>query len=118
MERTMSKRIGTKLLAATLLLAVGNGFLASSLQAAGAASGEIATVTVRYADLDLNTSEGIAALYERLQRAARNVCRYYDARGSLTDVRALRACYEQALAAAVGDVDLERLNTVYRSAKG
>jgi UrcA family protein len=118
MERIMSKRIRTKLLAAALLLTVGNGFLASSSQGAGTSSGGVATVTVRYADLDLNTSEGIAALYERLQRAARNVCRYYDGRGSLTNVRVLRACYERALAAAVGDVDLEGLNSVYGNAKG
>ena len=35
---------------------------------------ELPSVTVRYADLDLNTAGGVDALYGRLRAAARAVC--------------------------------------------
>ena len=56
--------------------------------------GEVATKTVKFADLDLSTADGAQALYERLVPAARSVCRD-------PDVSLKRDCRTRAVEAAV-----------------
>ena len=48
---------------------------------------EMPSVTVRYADLNLNTPAGVEALYARLRAASRSVC-YVGQRRALVDVMA------------------------------
>lgn len=71
--------------------------------------GEVATKTVKFADLDISTAVGAEELYGRIARAARVVCR--DA-GFVTVVRACRA---QAIADAVRRVGSPLLSSVHRS---
>jgi UrcA family protein len=70
--------------------------------------GEIATKTVKFADLDLATTDGAQALYERIAGAARSVCR--DA-----DYRFVRECRTHAIADAVKGVDSPLLSAAHRS---
>ena len=80
---------------------------------AHAATGDAApTVTVRYADLNLGTDAGSAALYARLVSAARKVCAASDIR-DLGAMAAARACEQQAIANAVRDVHSPKLAAVY-----
>lgn len=63
-----------------------------------AADGEGASVSVRYADLDLSTSEGQATLERRLDRAAENVCGI-DRRtsGMAMPSAEARSCYRETI---------------------
>ena len=58
------------LVVSTLLLF---GWSATTL-AAPSRAGDVATKTVRFADLDLSTGIGAERLYERIAAAARKVC--------------------------------------------
>jgi|HubBroStandDraft_3_1064219.scaffolds.fasta_scaffold23914_3 UrcA family protein len=84
--------------------------------AASAATPAIGTLTVRYRDVDLSTTQGAATLYRRLQGAARFVCGESD--NSLAQQRSWNDCYRRALADAVGTIDNPRLSALYREHSG
>ena len=75
---------------------------------------EIPSVTVRYADLNLNTPAGVDALYARLRAAAREVCNVGERR-PLNAAIAAKNCYRQVLAAAVDNVQSLALSAVHRA---
>ena len=75
---------------------------------------ETPSVTVRYADLNLNTPAGVEALYARLRAAARQVCNVRDGRG-LFEVMESKTCYRQVLVAAVADVKSPTLGALHRA---
>jgi UrcA family protein len=77
---------------------------------AGAAGDEPATRTVKFADLDLNHSAGVVALYNRIQHAAREVCEPMNAR-DLQSIAVSMRCREQAIERAVADVNAPLLTT-------
>jgi len=85
-------------------------FGVSALQAEQAV--ELPTVTVRYADLNLNTPAGVEVLYARLRAASRSVCRVGDAQG-LNDKLAEQRCYRDVLAAAVENAHLPTLTALH-----
>jgi UrcA family protein len=70
--------------------------------------GEIATKTVRFADLDISTADGAQELYERIVAAARAVCRDAGA-------RFVYECRTRAVADAVRGVGSPLLTSVHRS---
>ena len=78
-------------------------------------SSEIPHRVVKFADLDLTRGAGVAALYARIQWAARQVCEPMIARDLPSEMRA-RACAAQALDRAVTDVNAPQL-TSYHLAK-
>jgi UrcA family protein len=82
--------------------------MASSLLLAryseGAASDEAApSVTVRYHDLNLNSPEGVAALYGRISSAAREVCGSLESRDPMRK-QLWNDCFYHAVANAVNTV--------------
>jgi UrcA family protein len=86
-----------------------------SLNAYGAeVAAELPSVTVRYTDLNLNTSNGVEALYSRLRAAARTVCDVREQRPLAEAVKA-NACYRQVLGAAMGSVKLLTSNAGQRA---
>ena len=70
--------------------------------------GEVATKTVKFADLDISTADGAQALYERIVTAARSVCRD-------SDSRVIRECRARAVADAVRGVGSPLLSAAHRS---
>jgi UrcA family protein len=70
--------------------------------------GDVATKTVKFADLDISTAAGAEALYERIVRAARVVCR--DA-----GLNFVFECQTRAIADAVSGVGSPLLGSVHRS---
>ncbi len=57
-------------------------------------------VTVHYADLDLSTNPGVAALYHRIEVAAQNVCPYeYERALKYQQIR--KACVRETIDGAV-----------------
>ena len=89
--------------ALSLILAAG---LTISGSAALAGTVETGTaVPVRFGDLDLKTEAGVAALKQRIDRAARKACGTYDIR-DLKRMSAADACREFALGNASHEVEL------------
>jgi UrcA family protein len=74
---------------------------------------ELPSVVVKYGDLNLGTTEGVATLHARLARAAREVCSPLDSR-----VLGLREQYELCVSGAVTQsvarVDNPRLTSFHR----
>jgi UrcA family protein len=71
-------------------------------------------VSVRFTDLDLTRTEGAAALYQRLQRAAASVCGSADTK-DLPGVTRVHACIRTAIDEAVAKVDQPTLTAYYRN---
>ena len=92
------------LIVATLLLF---GCAATTL-AAPSRVGDVATKTVRFADLDLSTGIGAERLYERIAAAARIVCRG-------APHAAVRECRARAVDDAVSAVGSPLLSSIHRS---
>ena len=61
------------------------------------------TRTVHYADLDINTQAGAAALYNRIRSAAEQVCGNVDSR-RLDEAAAAKACVDHAVSASLSSV--------------
>jgi UrcA family protein len=59
---------------------------------------------VSYGDLNLDSSQGTRALYARLRNSAENVCSAFEGR-DLFFKRLWQVCFDQAVAAAVGQVN-------------
>ena len=70
--------------------------------------------TVSYADLDINKTEGAQALYNRLGRAAKNVCAPLRDR-TLKRTMQHRNCISEAVANAVGAVNQPLLTQHHKS---
>ena len=67
---------------------------------------------IQYTDADLASEASVAALYEKLQRASRSVCRSLKG----TDIRSVRNyddCYARALASAVDAVNEQTLTALH-----
>lgn len=75
------------------------------------------SVTVRYADLNLGSEAGSAALYARLESAARAVCGPSDIR-DLGQFAAVQACQKAAIAQAVHAVHSTQLAAVFAKRAG
>jgi len=82
---------------------------------------EVGKASVSYADLNLESEEGVRVLYRRLKRASNNLCSatppqiagsvpnfYFDIYG-----RETRQCYREALSNAVAKVDNEDLTRIH-----
>lgn len=72
------------------------------------------SINVSYVAADLTQPEGARALYVRIQRAARMVCREPDIR-DLTALSVYQRCYERAVEDAVAKVDATALTALHRS---
>lgn len=64
----------------------------------------VETVTVQYADLDLDRKPGVTALFQRIKGAAQQVCRDHDGK-TLVEKRTYAACVASALSIAVARID-------------
>jgi len=90
------------------------GFVGAMMLAAAQVPAATATpdITVRYADLDLTTATGAEQLYERIHRAALEVCPSV----SFMEVQrhaAAERCLNEVVAHAVNSIASPRLAAVY-----
>jgi UrcA family protein len=74
---------------------------------------ETRSVSVRYADLDLADAAGAAALYHRLQGAARVVCGYEQ--GNLAAFAHVNRCNRSAISDAVSSVKAPLLSAIHNA---
>lgn len=89
--------------------------LSAGFQSAYAAPPQDApSVVVRFADLDLSRSEGVAVLYRRLNGAAKTVCAALDG-SDLARHLSFDGCVQSALSTAVAKVGKPALTAYYES---
>jgi UrcA family protein len=81
---------------------------------ASAPTDELRTVTVRFADLDLDHMPGAAAMYHRLKYAAEQACSPLQGRDLASQSRFGR-CTKESVAASIAKVDRPMLTQYYRS---
>ena len=72
---------------------------------------------VSYSDLDINSDDGITALYARLRDASRSVCETgsYQSKGSVKAVVASNECYSRILSRVVARVGSDKLTALHKS---
>lgn len=102
------------LIAGAVLSALALGFATASRAEEGAAAPK---VIVKFADLDVSTSQGAMALYRRIHGAAANVCwRMYES----NEVYKLNkdACLQKVIADAVAKVNEPAVSAVFASKYG
>jgi UrcA family protein len=87
----------------------------ATTSAAAAPGYEVATSTVKFGDLNLNSPEDVATLYARIKAAANEVCEPTDSRSIDTFMR-VRHCKEQAIRRAVADAQSSQLMTFHMAA--
>jgi len=109
MNRINSLNLIRRLMTSTIAGALAFGFAAAS---PAADSPEVRSLTVKYADLNVSSPEGAAALYGRIRAAARSVCATSDDR-ALWSRSSVDACVHKAIADAVMKVDKPALFVVY-----
>ena len=90
-------------------------FAAVALMAAlttGVRAADVPQVHVKFADLNINTPAGAAALYQRIRVAADQVCAYPGTH-DLAVLAKEKACTNQAVAHAVATVNNPTLTGIY-----
>lgn len=92
-------------------------FTCSLMAVCTAAETDTPQTTVKYADLHLSSPDGAVALYDRIQRAARQVCSPLDGR-DLTSKMQMDSCVHKAVARAVTKVDRPALFDAYNARNG
>jgi UrcA family protein len=80
-----------------------------------ASAGQVRSVIVRYAELDLSKPQGIDVLYRRIQAAAKQVCRADTSVTALYDRASQNTCYRDAVERAVRQVNLVTLTALHRA---
>ncbi len=94
------------------VLALPPALWAADLAAAVSTEGP-PSVTVRYYDLSLNSSQGVAGLYQRIRGAASEVCQSLEGREPL-ELQAIRNdCLAQAVGNAVRAVHSDALSAYH-----
>jgi UrcA family protein len=85
--------------------------ITAGLTVAASASEEpgVRSITVKFADLNVSTADGAAALYSRIRTAALEVCRQPDPLWNT------RSCVDKSIADAVTKVNHPALFAVYNS---
>jgi UrcA family protein len=73
------------------------------------------STTVHYADVNLNKTAGVAALYRRITAAASRVCGQRALTGSNYPLPEYTRCYNEAIATAVARVDRPQLTAYYHA---
>src|SRR5271170_6258824 len=91
--------------------------LVGSAQVLAAAPEQTHSVAVRYTDLDLTSSAGAAALYDRIQAAAREVCAS-DQDHQLAVLTDMNRCKSGATAHAVATVNAPLLTAIHNAHQG
>jgi len=83
--------------------------LAASFCAVSAADPSSASITVKYADLDIASPSGARVLYERIRAAAQSACSYFWFKTDADEAR----CLQNTIAKAVTKVNQPALSAVY-----
>ena len=109
----LTRKIASRGAATLLALAAIFGTLSSA--SAATPDNSVASITVRYADLNLSTEAGAQALYHRVAYAAKQVCPAEDIR-DLSRLGIARACQQAAIERVVRLVNNPQFAATYAAA--
>jgi UrcA family protein len=112
---TMKTFGGFRVVIATAIVGVISGSFAALPAAADGF--DAPQITVKYGDLNLANSQGVATLYSRIQAAAKNVCWQFEGPGIQTTVQR-NACVDKAITGAVTKVNNSALSARYGEKTG
>ena len=73
---------------------------------------------VKYSDLNLTSQTGVAALYQRIERAAADVCQLPQGTRQLKIESEIKACRNQATDRAISQANLPALNAMHLEKTG
>lgn len=75
------------------------------------------SISVSYADLNLENEDGALSLYRRLKQASKRVCdfRGLNIAGSVSQMATTRQCYLNALSSAVEKIDNDLVTELHNS---
>jgi UrcA family protein len=102
----------SKIAAATLIT------VAALAGAAANADDAVPSQAVSFGDLNLNSAQGAATLYKRIEAAARSVCPANGSDRQLERITSRQSCYDQAVARAVRQVNSSSLSAYYSAKTG
>jgi UrcA family protein len=74
------------------------------------------SMKVHFGDLNLSTDAGVETLYKRIKIAARTVCQESEVAGDGRVASHYWACYDKAVADAIGKVNNTQLTAMYQRA--
>jgi UrcA family protein len=75
-------------------------------------------IKVKFRDLDLSKPEGVATLYQRIERSARLVCTDSSSPWDAGRVATMQRCYEAAIQDAVSAINRPQLTAFHQSKTG
>ena len=106
----------TTLTGIAALVVFGLGASATAI-AASPSQFDDSSVSVSFADLNIQNSAGAEVLYSRLQQASESVCNVesYRELGSLSRVAQAQSCYSETLDNAVAKIDSAALQAIHSS---
>lgn len=110
-----SQFISTVSSMAVSFIVLAGAAMASTVQAAEAPQYD--RTVVAYGDLNLDSQQGTKVLYARLRNGAEDVCSPFEGR-DLFFKRLWQACFDQAVAAAVVQVNRPGLTTLHNQTVG
>jgi len=73
---------------------------------------------IKYTDLNLNTSTGVAALYQRIERAASEVCQLPHGTKQLKIESEIKSCRADSVDRAIAQVNLPALSALHVARTG
>jgi UrcA family protein len=110
----MSSKVAVWIYAAVLVVAGTGRHDALAATSEAPSAGDLAQITVRFGDLNLDQPAGAAALYRRIRLAAEHVCGDPRPPGSFIPSHFWRSCVAQAIERSVIAVDRPALTAYYR----
>jgi UrcA family protein len=78
---------------------------------------DVPTAIVKYGDLDISTSQGVAVLYNRIRAASEGLCAPFEQPSRAITFR-WKVCVKQAIAGAVANFDRPALTAVFAAKYG
>jgi UrcA family protein len=116
-ETSMNTTVSTPLRILVASAILGSAAIGFAPAASAAAAAVPPQVTVKFADLNVSTSQGAAALYRRIEYAAQEVCsRMYVSTEAYKHYKS--SCLQKVIGDAVVKVDRPALSAVFESRYG
>jgi UrcA family protein len=110
------RKLNQSILAAATLIGI-TGMLSAANASDQRPKGELLSEKVSFADLNLNTTQGVDSLYRRISSAAGRVCASSESRESAL-MTVWRHCMDQAISSAVDKINNPALTAIANARTG
>jgi len=110
------RKLNRSILVAATLIGI-TGTLSAANASGQRANAEFLSEKISFADLNLNTTQGVASLYRRISSAAGRVCTPSESRESAL-MTVWRHCMDQAISSAVDEINNPALTAIANAKTG